>query len=92
MFPIKISVIVPVYNVAKLLPRCIDSLLGQTLQDIEIILIDDASTDNSLEICRKYEAKYPARIRVIASPENRRQGGARNLGIEAATGEYIGFT
>ncbi|MDR0812323.1 MAG: glycosyltransferase [Paludibacter sp.] len=89
---VRISIIVPTYNTANLLPRCINSLVNQTLQDIEIILIDDASTDNSLEILREYETKYPAKICVIASPENRRQGGARNSGIEAAQGEYLGFT
>ncbi|MDR2626817.1 MAG: glycosyltransferase [Dysgonamonadaceae bacterium] len=88
---VKISVIVPVYNTAALLPRCIDSLLAQTLQDIEIILIDDASTDNSWDIMQDYRQKYPDKLRTIHSEINRRQGGARNLGIEAAQGEYLGF-
>lgn len=87
----KISVIVPVYNTATLLARCIDSLLDQSLKEIEIILVNDASTDNSLEILQQYESKYPGIIRVINSTVNMRQGGARNLGIGAASGEYIGF-
>jgi len=88
----KISVIVAVYNTARWLPRCLDSLLAQTLQELEIIIINDASTDNSLDIIRQYERENPEKIRVIDSPINLRQGGARNLGIAVAEGEYIGFT
>ncbi|MDR2065111.1 MAG: glycosyltransferase [Prevotellaceae bacterium] len=88
---IKVSIIVPVYNTSALLPKCIDSLVNQTLQDIEIILVNDASTDNSIEIIRQYEQQYQNKIRVIDSKINQRQGGARNLGIEMAKGEYIGF-
>jgi glycosyltransferase involved in cell wall biosynthesis len=69
-----------------------DSLLAQTLKDMEIILVDDASTDNTLEIMRNYETECPEKVRVIHSEINLRLGGARNLGIEAAQGEYIGFT
>lgn len=88
-----LSVIVPVYNMAEdgNLEYCIDSLVRQTMQNMEIIAVDDASTDESLEILRRYEKKYPGRIRVIASPENRKQGGARNLGLHEAQGRYIGF-
>lgn len=88
-----LSVIVPVYNMAKdgNLDYCINSLVRQTLQNMEIIAVDDASTDDSLEILRGYESKYPGRVKVIASPENRRQGGARNLGLREAKGRYIGF-
>lgn len=88
---IKVSVIVPVYNVEKYLPRCLDSLVNQTLQEIEIIAVDDCSPDRSIDILRDYEQRYPEKVKVIQSPENRRQGGARNLGIRAAEGEYIGF-
>jgi glycosyltransferase involved in cell wall biosynthesis len=88
---IKVSIIVPVYNTAALLPKCIDSLINQTLQDIEIILINDASIDNSMEILHKYAQQYQNKIHVIDSKINQRQGGARNLGIEYAKGEYIGF-
>jgi glycosyltransferase involved in cell wall biosynthesis len=91
MSPIKVSIIVPVYNTASFLPKCIDSLLAQTLQEIEIILINDASTDHSLSVMLPYEKQYPNKIRIIDSNINQRQGGARNLGIEAAVGKYIGF-
>ena len=91
----RLSIVVPVYNMAGggKLNYCIDSLLNQTIpQDsYEIIAVDDKSTDSSLEILRTYEASYPTRVKVIASPENRRQGGAKNLGIKSACGEWIGF-
>ena len=89
----KLSIIVPVYNMAAdgNLRFCMDSLTAQTAKDCEIIAVDDASTDASLDILREYEKKYPGLVRVIASPQNHRQGGARNLGIQAARGEYIGF-
>lgn len=90
MYP-KVSVIVPVYNVEKYIGICIDSLLGQTLKDLEIILVNDASPDQSIDILRSYEKQYPDRIVVIDSRENKRQGGARNLGICKAQGEFIGF-
>lgn len=88
-----LSVIVPVYNMAKdgNLDYCINSLVQQTLKSMEIIAVDDASTDNSLEILRRFEKEYPGRVKAIASPENRRQGGARNLGLREAQGRYIGF-
>lgn len=88
-----LSVIVPVYNMAKNgnLEYCLNSLVGQTLQNMEIVAVDDASTDNSLQILREFEQKYPGRVKVVASPENRKQGGARNLGLQEAQGRYIGF-
>ncbi len=90
---IDLSVIVPVYNMAGdgKLNYCLDSLVNQTLENMEIIAVDDKSTDNSLEILRDYEKKYPEKFKVIASPENRRQGGAKNLGLKEATGRFIGF-
>jgi glycosyltransferase involved in cell wall biosynthesis len=87
----KVSVIIPVYNSRNYIEKCLQSLINQTLSEIEIILIDDASTDNSLEILRYYEKQFPDKIRVIHSAVNQRQGGARNLGIEMAKGEYLGF-
>ena len=84
-----ISVIVPIYNVEKLLPRCIDSICAQTYQHLEIILVDDGSPDNCGKICDEY-AKKDERIRVIHQ-ENAGLAGARNAGILAATGEYLGF-
>lgn len=89
----KLSVIVPVYNMAadEKLTWCLNSLIGQTISDYEIIAVDDCSTDQSLEILREYEKKYPDKLQVIASPENKKQGGAKNLGLERAKGEWIGF-
>lgn len=85
----KVSVIVPVYNVEKYLRQCLDSLVNQTLTDIEIICINDGSTDGSLAILEDYASK-DKRIRLI-SQENQGQGVARNRGIELSTGEYLGF-
>lgn len=89
----QLSVIVPVYNMAAegKLNYCMDSLVNQTISDYEIIAVDDASTDNSLEILRFYETKYPGKVRVLTYPDNRRQGGAKNEGLRAATGDWIGF-
>lgn len=89
----KLSIIVPVYNMVAdgKLAFCMDSLLAQTVEDYEIIAVDDCSTDDSLQLLREYEKKNPEKVRVIASPENRRQGGAKNLGLRAAKGEWIGF-
>jgi len=84
-----VSVIVPVYNVADYLPRCLDSLLGQTLTDIEIVVVDDGSTDRSAEIIADYVRIDP---RIIAiRQENEGLSGARNTGLAAASGPYIGF-
>lgn len=89
----KLSIIVPVYNMAGdgKLQFCLDSLVNQTISDYEIITVDDASTDNSPEILREYERKYPGKIKVIAYAVNKRQGGAKNVGLKAAEGEWIGF-
>lgn len=84
------SVIVPVYNVETFLPRCLDSLLGQTLKGIQIICVNDASPDRSIDILREYEARC-SNVVVIDLPENVRQGGARNRGVEVANGDYVAF-
>ncbi len=84
-----ISVIIPVYNVEKYLAKCVDSVLSQTFLDIEILLIDDGSTDSSPLICDEYSKKYPF-ISVIHQ-ENKGLGGARNTGIAAASGKYLFF-
>ncbi|MCQ2420443.1 MAG: glycosyltransferase [Clostridia bacterium] len=84
-----ISVIVPVYNVAQFLPRCVDSILAQSFRDFEVILVDDGSTDESGALCEQY-AKTDSRIRVIHQ-ENRGLSGARNTGIEHAVGAYLAF-
>ena len=85
----KVSIIVPIYNVEKYLPRCLDSLVRQTLYDIEIIAVNDGSTDGSLEILRDY-GKRDFRIK-ISNQENYGVSEARNKGISIATGEYILF-
>ena len=85
----KISIVVPIYNVEKYLKQCIESIINQTLQDIEIILVDDGSPDNCPQICDEY-AKKDNRIKVV----HKKNGGlssARNAGIEVATGDFIGF-
>ena len=89
----KLSIIVPVYNMTAggKLEYCLNSLLAQELNDYEIIAVDDKSTDDSLKLLREYEQRYPDKMRVIPSPENRRQGGAKNLGLNAARSEWIGF-
>lgn len=84
-----ISVIVPVYNTKEYLERCVNSLLMQTYQDMEIILVDDGSTDGSGEICDRF-AEREERIRAFHK-ENGGSSSARNLGIDNAKGEYIGF-
>lgn len=86
---VEISVIVPVFNVEKYIKKCVDSIVSQTFSNIEIILVDDGSTDNSGIMCDEY-AKIDSRIKVI----HKKNGGlssARNAGINIATGQYFGF-
>lgn len=85
----KVSVIVPVYNASKFLREALDSVVNQTLKDIEIICINDGSTDNSLDILEEYAAK-DSRIKIF-SQENRGLSATRNFGIEISTGEFISF-
>lgn len=85
----KVSVCVPVYNMEKYLRECLDSLVNQTLKDIEIICVNDESKDSSLEILNEYASKY-SNIKVI-SQKNTGLGGARNTGLKNATGEFVGF-
>lgn len=85
----RISIIIPVYNVERLLARCLDSLINQTLREIEIICVDDGSNDNSLNILKEY-AQKDSRI-IVVSQENQGPSIARNRGMKIATGEYIGF-
>ena len=89
MEKIKISVIVPVFNAEKYLKMCLNSLVSQTLKNIEIICIDDGSTDNSLAILDKFKSKDD-RIKIIKQ-KNYGVSIARNNGISEAQGEYIGF-
>ena len=85
----KLSVIIPVYNVENYLRECLDSITNQTVKDIEIICIDDGSTDNSPNILKEYQKK-DSRIKIITK-KNGGQASARNLGIKEAQGEYIAF-
>lgn len=86
---VKVSVIIPVYNVEPYLKQCMDSVVGQTLKDIEIICVDDGSTDNSLDILREYAAE-DSRIQIIEQ-KNAGAGAARNNGMRYATGKYLSF-
>lgn len=86
----KVSVIVPVFNVETYLPKCLDSILNQTLTDIEVICIDDCSSDNSYEILKEYQTK-DSRLKCYRNEKNIGQGLTRNKGIDIAQGEYIAF-
>ena len=86
----KVSIIVPVYNVEKYLEKCLDSLVNQTLDSYEIIVVNDGSPDNSQEIIDKYVEKYPG-IVFAYKKKNGGLGDARNFGIDKARGEYVGF-
>ena len=86
---IKVSIVVPVYNVEKYLEQCVDSLLAQTIDSKEIILVDDGSTDSSGKLCDAYAEKN-ACVRVIHK-QNGGLGSARNAGAEHVTGEYLYF-
>ncbi len=86
----QISILVAVYNTAPYLPQCLDSLCGQTLRDIQIICIDDCSTDQSPQILTDY-AQRDARITLLRTPHNSGQAAARNLGLQIATGEFTTF-
>ncbi len=85
----KVSVIVPVHNAEKYLEQCLNSILGQTLKDIEVICVNDKSTDGSAAILDSYAANEP-RLRVLQSP-GLGAGGARNIGLESAQGKYLSF-
>src|SRR5262249_61329560 len=85
-----LSVIVAVYNVEKYLSPCLDSLVHQTLKDVEIIAVNDASTDHSLGLLREYQARYP-QIRVLTCANHKGLASFRNIGLRAARGRYIAF-
>lgn len=89
----KISVIIPCHNVENYLPRCVESILGQSIgiEMLEIILVNDASTDGTWNLIESYKDQYPTTVIGINLQENIRQGGARNRGLEVATGECITF-
>lgn len=88
-----LSIIVPVYNMAGegKLNFCLDSLVNQRISDYEIIAVDDGSTDDSPAILREYERKYPGKVKAVICGVNRRQGGAKNVGIRVSSGEWLGF-
>lgn len=86
----KVSVLIPVYNVEPYIRQCLDSVVNQTLKDIEIICVDDCSPDNSFDICRQY-ARDDARFRLLAHQKNKGILAARKTAVEAATSDYIMF-
>ena len=86
----KLSIIAAVYNLEKYLPRCLDSLVNQTLQEIEIICVDDGSTDSAPKIIDEYAQKYPDKVKAFHK-ENGGEFTTRNYGLERATGEYVTF-
>lgn len=87
---VKASIIVPCYKVEKYLPRCLDSLVGQTLEDIEIICINDGSPDRCIDILRDYETRYPGKV-VVIDKQNEGVWRGRRDAVAIARGEYIGF-
>jgi glycosyltransferase involved in cell wall biosynthesis len=87
---IRLSFVVPVYNVARYISQCVESLMNSAYGNIEIILVDDGSTDGGADICERFAAKYPDIVRVIHQP-NLGLGSARNSGLDAARGDYIVF-
>ena len=87
---VKLSIIVPCYKVERYLPRCLGSLMGQTLEDIEVICINDGSPDRCIDILREWRERYPTKLQIIDKP-NEGVWRGRMDGIRAACGEYIGF-
>lgn len=87
---VDVTVIVPVYNTSKYLRRSLDALCNQTLKNIEVLLVNDGSTDSSLEIMEEYRKQYGEKVRIL-NKENGGQATARNMGIREANGKYIGF-
>ena len=88
----KVSVIVPIYNVEPYIARCVESLMEQTLQEVEYIFVDDCATDNSIDILMRTLEKYPNRnkyVKVLKHKENKGLPAARNTGLKEATGKYI---
>lgn len=86
----RFSIIIPVYNVEKFIDKCLETVMGQSFQDYEVIVVNDETPDNSMAIVQKYVDAYPGKIQVIHQ-KNTRQGGARNHGVQYATGEYLLF-
>lgn len=87
-----VSVIVAAYNVERYLSQCLDSLVHQTLKNIEIIVVNDASQDHSAEILEAYRSRYPEVVRVVTCERNKGLASVRNIGMKVARGRYLGFT
>ena len=85
----KISVIVPVYNTGKYLDKCLDSLLNQTYNNLEIIVVEDCSTDKSREALQKYSKNK--KIKIVFNDQNKGLSFSRNIGLKNATGDYVGY-
>lgn len=90
MSKVKLSIVAAVYNLEKYLPRCLDALVNQTLQEIEILCVDDGSTDSAPQIIDEYAKKYPDKVKAFHKP-NGGEFTTRNYGLERATGEYVTF-
>ena len=90
MSDIKVSIVVPIYNLEDYIPRCLDALVNQTLQEIEILLVDDGSTDSAPQIIEDYRKRYPNKVRTFHK-ENGGEWSARTYGLKEAVGEYVGF-
>ena len=86
----KVSVVIPVYNGENYISTCLDSLVNQTLQELEVIVINDGSTDRTLDILNQYKQDYPKLFKIY-SIENSGQGVARNIGVTYATGDFLAF-
>ncbi len=87
----KVSVIVPTYQVETMISSCLTSIMNQTEKDLEVIVVDDASKDHTVDIVEKIQKKYPDKIKLCVQKENKGAGAARNKGLEIASGAYIGF-
>ena len=87
---IKVSIVVPVYNLEDYLPRCLDALVNQTLEDIEILCVDDGSTDSAPQIIEDYKKRYPNKVKTFHK-ENGGEWSSRTYGLKQAIGEYVGF-
>lgn len=86
----RFSIIIPVYNVERYIRRCMQTVMEQTFRDYEVIVVDDETPDNSMEIVEEFAEKYPGMVKIIHQ-KNTRQGGARNRGVQEAQGEYLLF-
>ena len=89
----KVTLIIPIYNAASYIEACLASLVAQTMDDIEVLLVDDHGRDDSMEVAQQFIEAHPSgkTFRMLATLHNMGPGAARNVGISAAQGEYIGF-